>query len=45
MVNFPITKNQIIVLSDKKLREVLELCQQEHSRRQKQYLEKLKEKM
>lgn len=42
MVNFPITENQIRVLDDKKLQEVLELCQQEHSRRQKQYFKKLK---
>ena len=41
MVNFPITENQIRVLDDKKLQEVLELCQQEHSRRQKQYYDKL----
>ena len=43
MLDFPITENQIRVLDDTKLHEVLELCQQEHSRRQKQYFEKLKE--
>ena len=41
MVNFPITENQIRVLDDDKLREVLELCQLEHTRRQKQYYNKL----
>ena len=41
MVNFPITENQIRVLDDDKLREVLELCQLEHTRRQKQYYDKL----
>jgi len=41
MLDFPITENQIRVLDDKKLYEVLELCQLEHSRRQKQYYDKL----
>lgn len=41
MVNFPITENQIRVLDDDKLREVLELCQLEYTRRQKKYYDKL----
>ena len=39
MIDFPITENQIRVLSDEKLREVLELCHTEHDRRQKNYFE------
>ena len=39
MIDFPITENQIRVLSDEKLREVLELCHVEHTRRQKEYFE------
>ena len=38
MLAFPITENQIRVLGDDKLHEVLELCQQEYSRRQKKIL-------
>ena len=41
MLDFPITENQIRVLDDNTLREVLELCQSEHTRRQKQYYDKL----
>lgn len=41
MLDFPITENQIRVLDDNALREVLELCQLEHTRRQKQYYDKL----
>mgnify|MGYP001166196684 CR=1 FL=1 len=41
MLDFPITENQIRVLGDDKLHEVLELCQQEYSRRQKKYYDKL----
>ena len=41
MLDFPITENQIRVLDDTTLREVLELCQLEHARRQKKYYNKL----
>ena len=41
MLDFPITEDQIRVLDDDKLRKVLELCQLEHARRQKQYYNKL----
>ncbi len=41
MLDFPITEDQIRVLDDDKLRNVLELCQLEHARRQKQYYNKL----
>ena len=45
MVDFPITENQIRVLSDEKLREVLELCHTEHDRRQKNYFEIAQQKI
>ena len=45
MIDFPITENQIRVLSDEKLREVLELCQTEHTRRQQEYFEIVKQKV
>ena len=45
MIDFPITENQIRVLSDEKLREVLELCQKEHTRRQQEYFEIAKQKV
>ena len=45
MIDFPITENQIRVLSDEKLSEVLELCQEEHTRRQKKYFEIAKQKV
>ena len=41
MLDFPMTENQIRVLDDYTLREVLELCQLEYTRRQKQYYDKL----
>ena len=45
MIDFPITENQIRVLSDEKLKEVLELCQKEHTRRQQEYFEISKQKV
>ena len=45
MIDFPITENQIRVLSDEKLKEVLELCQKEHTRRQQEYFEIAKQKV
>ena len=45
MIDFPITENQIRVLSDEKLREVLELCHTEHDRRQKNYFEIAQQKI
>ena len=45
MKDFPITENQIRVLSDEKLREVLELCHTEHDRRQKEYFEIAQQKV
>ena len=41
MLDFPITEDQIRVLDDHKLHKVLELCQLEYARRQKQYYNKL----
>ena len=41
MLDFPITEDQIRVLDDNKLHKVLELCQLEYARRQKQYYNKL----
>jgi len=45
MKDFPITENQIRVLSDEKLLEVLELCHTEHDRRQKEYFETAQQKV
>ncbi len=45
MVDFPITENQIRVLSDDKLRNALELCFEEYSRRQSERTEKLYKKV
>ena len=45
MIDFPITENQIRVLSDEKLREVLELCHTEHDSCQKKYFEAAQHKV
>ena len=45
MIDFPITENQIRVLSDEKLLKVLELVQQEHTRRQQEYIETARQKV
>ena len=41
MVDFPITENQIKVLSDEKLSEVLDLVTKEYEERQANYRQKL----
>ena len=45
MKDFPITENQIRVLDDDTLRNALELCFEEYSRRQAERTEKLYEKV